>query len=30
MKDLFWIYNPMILFNKTHIKDILYVAHVIC
>jgi hypothetical protein len=27
MKDLFWIYNPMILFNKEHIKDIWPMSH---
>ena len=27
MKDLFWIYNPMILFNKEHIKDVWPMSH---
>ena len=27
MKDLFWIYNPTILFNKEHIKDIWPMSH---
>ena len=27
MKDLFWIYNPTILFNKEHIKDFWPMSH---